>query len=166
MIRKDIIKLCKEFTKIENYSQAVLDTSQKWECHHKLETHYLKNGKWVERDEEVSREELIKDGLYFDRPYNELIFLTKTEHISMHNRNRYDKDIFTTKGMHHSEETKEKISTSMEGHRVSEKAKEKMSEKRKNNYFWFNNGIVNKRAKECPEGFVPGRLPKHLDSSN
>jgi hypothetical protein len=25
-------------------------------------------------------------------------------------------------------------------------------------YKWFNNGIVNKRAEICPEGFVPGRL--------
>lgn len=164
MIRKDIIKICKDFTKIENYSQAVLDTSQTWECHHRLETHYLKNGKWIEREVEVSREELKEDNLYFDRPASELIFMTKTEHISMHNRNRYDKDTFTTKGMCFSEETKTKISVAHKGKRHSDEAKEKMSEKRKNNYFWFNNGTINKRAAECPEGFVPGRLPKRLGS--
>lgn len=27
-------------------------------------------------------------------------------------------------------------------------------------FHWYTNGIVNKRAKICPEGFVPGRVLK------
>jgi group I intron endonuclease len=27
---------------------------------------------------------------------------------------------------------------------------------------WFNNGYICKRSKECPEGFIPGRLKKSL----
>ena len=44
---------CKNVTMIENYSKAVLDTTQIWECHHRCETHYLKNGKWVRREQEI-----------------------------------------------------------------------------------------------------------------
>ena len=25
---------------------------------------------------------------------------------------------------------------------------------------WWNNGIINKKARECPEGFVKGKLRK------
>ena len=84
MIRKDINVYCKDFTKIENYSKAILDTSQTWDCHHRLETHLLKNGKWAERDEEILIEQLIDDNLYFDRPPEELIFLTRSEHKKFH----------------------------------------------------------------------------------
>ena len=44
------------------------------------------------------------------------------------------------KGTHHSEEHKNKLSEARKGMR------------------WFNNGKINKRAKECPPGFVPGRI--------
>ena len=40
-----------------------------------------------------------------------------------------------------------------------EAAKKKMSAQRKGMRF-FNNGKINKRAKECPPGFIPGRLRK------
>ena len=29
---------------------------------------------------------------------------------------------------------------------------------------WFNNGVVNKRCKECPEGFVPGYLRRKFNN--
>lgn len=84
MIRKDVNAYCKDFTKIENYSKAVLDTTQVWDVHHRLETHYLKNGKWISRDEELLTEQLIEEGVYFDRPPEELIFLTRSEHKKYH----------------------------------------------------------------------------------
>ena len=52
------------------------------------------------------------------------------------------------------------------GHFVTEETKKRMSEaaKGKNTWtkgrLWVNNGKINKRAYECPEGFVPGRLRK------
>ena len=103
MIRKDTFRLkkngetyrdcfCKDFTKIENYSQAVLDTTQTWDCHHRLETHYLKNGKWISRDKELTAEQLIEDGKYFDVPPEELIFLTRTEHNAIHDKGMNRKD--------------------------------------------------------------------------
>ena len=46
------------------------------------------------------------------------------------------------KGTHLSEEAKAKISNAITGSK------------------WYNNGVIERQAKECPEGFVPGRLKK------
>ena len=46
------------------------------------------------------------------------------------------------KGTHLSEEVKAKISNTITGSK------------------WYNNGVIERQAKECPEGFVPGRLKK------
>lgn len=82
------------------------------------------------------------------------------------------------KGKHHSEEVKRKISDSMKGDknpfygkRHTEETKRKISESKKgkpslnkgkklgsNGTHWYNNGKINVRAKDCPEGFVKGRL--------
>lgn len=69
------------------------------------------------------------------------------------------------------EATKMKISESMTGDRnprwgkeVSEETKRKISDANKGKSsktkgtYWFNNGVKNIRAKECPEGFVRGIL--------
>ena len=81
-------------------------------------------------------------------------------------------------GKHHSEEAKKKISTTMKGKPKSEDTRNKMSEAKKNmseetkkklsevrkgntnvrGMRWYNNGKISKRAYECPEGFVPGRI--------
>ena len=63
------------------------------------------------------------------------------------------------KGMHHSEEARKKMSEAHKGCHHSEEARKKLSETFKT-LRWFNNGEINTRAKECPEGFVPGRLRK------
>ena len=63
-----------------------------------------------------------------------------------------------------SEEHKRKMSESQKNR--SEETKRKMSEslKGKNTWSktlrWFNNGIKNVFVKDCPEGFVRGRLKK------
>lgn len=95
---------CRDVAKIENYSKAVLDTSQIWHCHHRRETHYLKNGKWIRREFDLTAEQLVSEGVYYDVPPSELIFLTQTQHKSLHK---------TTKGKQLSEETKEKISKTL-----------------------------------------------------
>ena len=82
------VTFCKDVTKIENYSKAVLDTTQIWDCHHRLETHYLKDGKWIRRDEDLTYQQLIDEGVYFDVPPSEQIFLTRVEPNSLHNRGK------------------------------------------------------------------------------
>ena len=104
------VTFCRDVTKIENYSKAVLDTTQVWECHHRLETHYLERGRWVRREQEVSMERLIEDGKYFDVPPEELIFLTHEEHF---NPKLWHKA--WNSGKRWSEEAKQKMSEAHKG---------------------------------------------------
>lgn len=122
MIGKDAYRYCSEdLSFIENYDKATVDIYEIWEMHHRLEESY-------------TRKELIKMGLYYNRPANELIFLTREEHNKLHKH---------ALGMKHSEETKKL-----------------MSIQRKNHSFWWNNGIEEVRSESCPEGFAKGRFKR------
>lgn len=71
-------KFCKDdISMIENYEKAINDTTQTWNCHHRLETF----------DGERSRPKhyLMMVNMYFNRPASELIFLTPSEHRQLHN---------------------------------------------------------------------------------
>lgn len=57
-------------------------------------------------------------------------------------------------GKHHSDESKRMISESKKGKPSWNKGKKLGS----NGTHWYNNGEINVKAKECPEGFVKGRL--------
>lgn len=61
------------------------------------------------------------------------------------------------KGKQHSEATRRKIASTLTGRHQSEEVRHKKSETMKS-LRWFNNGIKNIRAKDCPDGFVKGRL--------
>ena len=65
-----------DISKIENYDKAINDHAQTWHCHHRFEIQY--NGTTL------SRKELNDKGLYYNRPPEELIFLTKREHTRLH----------------------------------------------------------------------------------
>ena len=92
---------CQNPELIENYDAAIADTIQTWECHHRKEF-------------EFSKKELISLGLYYDRPPEELIFLTPAQHRKLHHKGKKMSDEFRKKlseymkGKHHSEETKKK----------------------------------------------------------
>lgn len=81
---------------IENYEEAIIDTTQTWCCHHRLEIELNK-----------SAVALKKLGLYYHRPASELIFLTKGEHSKLHMPNDVKRPM--------SEETKKKLSLAMSG---------------------------------------------------
>lgn len=117
MIRKDIIKICKNYTEIENYEKAIADKTQVWICHHRFETH---NSDGEKRLVDIIRKELIALDLYYDRPPKELIFLSKSEHAQIH-RN-------INKGRKLSEEHKKNISGACKGKILSEEHKSKISE--------------------------------------
>ena len=77
--------LCKEdISLIENYDKAINDTTQLWHCHHREEVKVLPSGMTVLR----SRQDLIDNDRYYNCPANELVFLTPTEHKSLHSCNR------------------------------------------------------------------------------
>ena len=173
MINEYFVKsYCKDdISLIENYDKAISDSNQTWHCHHR-------------REITTPKKQLLEIGEYFNRPAEELVFLTPFEHMSLHNKN--NKNFFGrhhteyakrkiaegNKGKHHSYETKlkmseshknmseeykQKLSDSHKGKMFTEEHKQKLSEARKG-LLWFNNGIINIKVKECPEGFVRGRI--------
>ena len=61
------------------------------------------------------------------------------------------------KGKKLSEEHKKKLSEAHKWKHRSEETKKKIGEAKKGT-LWYNNGEISIRAKECPDGFVPGRI--------
>ena len=155
-------KYCKNYQDIENYEKALADNFIGWLCHHRLETN---TSDGIRREVDILSAELKALDMYYNRPASELIFLRKGEHRLLHQ-----------KGKQKSEETKKKMSEAQKCHFVSEETKMKISESNKGKHrseeskmkigaakkgmCWFNNGEKCVRAKECPEGFVPGRIKK------
>ena len=136
---------CKNYQDIENYEKALADNFKCWQCHHRLETHTSDGER---RLVDITRDELLALGMYYGRPAEELIFLTKSEHRYLHK-----------KGKQFSEEHKNKISEAMKN--MSEEHKNKISEANKGKHkgrHWFNDGKINKLCYECPAGFVTGKL--------
>ena len=110
-------KFCKEdLSKIKNYDKAIADTTQVWDCHHMTETWWG-----------CSKKDLIENECYYNRKACELIFLTRSEHIRLHMKDRHltddtrkkmseaHKGKMPFKGHLHSEETRRKISESKKG---------------------------------------------------
>ena len=64
---------CEDLSLIENYNEAVADKENIWVCHHRKET-----------DLGMKSFELMANGLYFNRPASELIFLTRDVHAKLH----------------------------------------------------------------------------------
>ena len=71
-------QFCKDdISKIENYEQALNDKEHHYVCHHRLEV-------TLDGEKAHSKEDLIRMGMYWKRPYFELIFLTSEEHQEVH----------------------------------------------------------------------------------
>lgn len=105
-------RYCKDdISKIENYEQAINDKENKWVIHHRLE--FTLDGELVH-----TKQDLIRFGMYWKRPYFELIFMKDLEHRSLHAA--YTKIWITDDtiaklrnaniGKKHTEETKRKLS--------------------------------------------------------
>ena len=68
-------RYCKDYKNIENYEKAKADNFKNWDCHHRLQTW---NSDGERRLVDISAAELIALGVYYDRPADELIFLTRS----------------------------------------------------------------------------------------
>ena len=102
-------KFCRDdISKIENYDKAINDKTQTWDLRHRLEL--TLDGEFA-----LTAAQLKMHDMYYNRPYYELIFLTRSEHIRMHNLSQ-------------SSETREKRVNSLIGHSISEETRRKISE--------------------------------------
>ena len=143
---------CKDYTKIKNYEEAISDKNEMWHCHHIMV-------------EVFTSKELIRAGWYYNRRPEELIFIRESEHngnprihigLKRYNKSKIGKKPWNA-GKKLSEDIKKKLSEAHKGKKQSDESKKKKSEKMKK-YKWYNNGVINTRCLECPEGFVPGRI--------
>ena len=161
-------RYCKDCENIENYDKALKDNFKGWNCHHRLETH---NSDGERRPVDITRRELLALDMYYHRPASELVFLTISEHNSLHHKGKpiseetRKKLSEASKGKKLSEEARNKIAEAHKGKKFSEETKKKIGETKKGNTNvrgtrWFNNGKINTMAKECPPGFIPGRIKK------
>ena len=73
-----VSRFCRDDIKlIENYNEAVNDTENVWACHHRLEL--TLDGEFAN-----TKADLIRYGMYYHRPYFELIFLKIIDHKKLH----------------------------------------------------------------------------------
>lgn len=87
MISNSNVKyICKHRELVENYDEAMLDDTQMWDLHHRLETHFS-DGSERPSNAFLSKEELISLNMYWHRPPEELIFLRKSDHYKLHGKN-------------------------------------------------------------------------------
>lgn len=161
MIRKKIKEVCKTPELIENYEEAV-KSDKKYICHHRLETHFS-DGTPRPKNAQLTYKELIALGTYWNRPPEELIFVSTKEHRALHDPWNKGKKGVQPK----SEETKRKTSETL-------KAKGGNSTSWKKGHTPWNkgipgptkgkhrytNGIINVYEFECPEGFWKGWVKK------
>lgn len=152
---------CEDVSKIENYDKAISDTSQTWHCHHRMEL--MATGAVVDS----TVQDLIDWNIYYDRPADELIFLTPSEHAKLHRKyisDEHREKISTAKKGHEvSEETKRKIRSKNTGRPQSDETRAKRSASKKGKpgrkgCKWYTNGKVCVMDYSCPEGFWPGRI--------
>ena len=136
---KQVKRFCKDYTKIENYEEAIADTTQTWDCHHMTETWW-----------NCSKKDLIENECYYNRKACELIFLTHAEHMRLHWKGKQRTEdtckkmseakkgkSSPRKGVTISNETKKKISESLKGKVRSEESRRKISEALKGHHgFW------------------------------
>lgn len=159
-------------TLIENYAAALSDTTQTWVCHHRREL--VPN--------RLTAEDLKDLGLYWNRPPEELIFLTPVDHTKLHstgkNNPMYNKSSWEKCTDEERKTRADKCSESMRGKNAGKKMwnngvvnkfqKECPGEgwklgllNKKNGLHWWNNGSINTTSENCPgEGWIPGKLRK------
>lgn len=179
-------RYCKDYENIENYEKALADNFKNWDCHHRKGEYISKNelvalGLYFDRpaneliflpsSEHIS---LHKKGkTYFKGKHHTEETKKKQSEAKKGEKNpNYGKHTWN-KGIPQSEEHRKKNSESHKGKpspnkgkHLSTEIKNKISEtlKGKSNAtkgaHWYNNGEINIMAKECPDGFTPGRLKK------
>ena len=118
---------------IENYEFAKKDNFKGWHLHHRLEL-------TLEGEPALTYKELKRMGMYYNRPYFELIYLKAGDHTRLHLKNQPMKEEIkakisnTTKGRPKSIQMRTKLSNKLKGRKLTEEWKHKLSESRKGKY--------------------------------
>ena len=178
---------CEQLELVENYAAAKADDFQGWDIHHRLEI--KPDGTRVSRQELIDHglyygrpaSELVfmRHGEHIALHMNCMKRSTDTckkiaeakkgennpffgKHHSEESRRKMSESLSGENhpffGKHHSEESRRKMSEAHKGKHLSEESRQKLSEAICG-MLWWNNGISNKKARECPgEGWKRGRL--------
>lgn len=140
-----------DISKIENYDKAIADTTQTWDLHHRLE--FTLDGEFA-----LTTEQLKMHDMYYNRPYYELIFLTKSEHMRLHMK---DKCL--------PEDVKQRISDKLKGIQrgpMTEEHRRKLSESKKGKVPWSKGKHLSDETKrkisESKKGENHPNYGKHL----
>lgn len=141
-----------DFSKIENFQKAKADNFQNWVIHHRLETH---DSDGNIRAVFLTKAELIALDIYYNRPPEKLIYMTRAEHCRLHN-------ISKGKSHPHSAEWNAENSIRMKnqwksGVRQVSTAFLEAAKSNAKGRKWYTNGKVDIMAFECPDGFIRGR---------
>ena len=175
-------RYCSDIENVENFEKAKADNFKGWQLHHRLET-WTSDGE--RRSADITKKELIYLDMYFNRPAEELIFMTTKEHRQLHtkgesnpmygkqgywkgktgpNKGKYAGENNPMYGKHHSEETKKKISEAAKGRpgpnkgkHFSEEHKKKIGEIKKGN----NNMLGKKHSAESKKKMSEAKKGMH-----
>lgn len=123
---------CEDLSKIENYEKAINDTTQTWQCHHRLEFMPF-SGK------QVSIKYLKQQNLYYNQPASAFIFMTEADHKSLHFRNNPRNLV----GRKMPTEIKNKISKSLKGTKkppITDEHRKNLSESHKGKHWKLVDG--------------------------
>lgn len=166
MISRLCRSYCDNLKDVENYEKAVKDTVRRWECHHRLETHFP-DGTMRPKTDFIKKADLVEKGLYWNRPPEELIFLLATEHKRLHSKGRLYSEAYRKhcRGIaierSKNPEYIAKLRKSRLGKKASDETKARLSQSHLGKGLpWWTNGKIQTRSLECPaEGWYRGRLP-------
>ena len=160
-------RYCDNIENVENYEKAKADNFKGWNCHHRLETH---NSDGEKRLVDISTKELIALDMYYHRPAEELIFLTRKEHTRLHTKGKQlgpmseeTKRKMSEAHKHISEETKKKMSKALKGKHRSEETKKKMSEAMKGRTPWNKGKQLSEEHKRKVSEAKKGKHCKLVD---
>lgn len=98
-----LYKYCRkgEESRIENYEEAENDPNETWVIHHRLEL-------TLDNEFAHTQDDLKRLGMFYHRPYYELIFMKSTDHKSLHAK-------ANNPGKNKSEITRNRLSNSKKG---------------------------------------------------